>query len=210
MRAFLTSSVNMCAKEVAAEIGKTGQKLAFIYTAAEIDTRDKSWEEDDRQALRDAGFLVTDYTITGKNRKQLANDLSDFDAIYMSGGNSFYLLQQSQKSGFIDVIRDLVIHKGKFYIGTSAGSIVAGPDIYPVYCLDKAEKAPNIQGYQGFGLVNFCIFPHWGSDHFREKYLHQRLDDAYKTNQVPIVILTDTQYVRVEDDSFSIIETKKS
>ena len=37
-----------------------------------------------------------------------------------------------------------LVSKGKIYIGTSAGSIVAGPDIYPVYYIDAAKVAKNL------------------------------------------------------------------
>jgi dipeptidase E len=128
--------------------------------------------------------------------------------IYVSGGNQFFLLQQAQKSGFVEVIRNLIIEKGRMYIGTSAGSIVAGPDTYPTYNIDDVRLAPDLKGYEGFGLVNFCIFPHWGSAFFKDLYLNNRLDFAYKDTQLPIVILTDKQYVRVKDGTFEIVEVK--
>jgi len=205
-RLFLTSSVNMCAKEVAAEIGKTGLTLVFINTAAEIEEGEKSWEDDDRTALIEAGFVVTDYTISNKTKQQLESDLNGFDVIYVSGGNTFYLLQQSQLTGFIEVVRDLVINQGKIYIGTSAGSIITGPDISPTLHLDFVAMAPKLQGFVGYGFVNFCVFPHWGSEHFRELYLNHRFEYAYVDDQIPLILLTNHQYVSVQNDMYKIME----
>jgi len=56
--------------------------------------------------------------------------------MYMCGGNTTYLLQQMQETGAFDLIVERV-HGGKPYIGTSAGSIIAGPKI-PVY-LDRVR-----------------------------------------------------------------------
>jgi dipeptidase E len=203
---FLTSSVNYVAKDIATRMETKGKKLVFIDTAAEIETGDKGWLDDDRKSLVRVGFLVTDYTISNKTKDELARDLAVYDAIYVSGGNTFYLLQQAQLSGFIDVIRDLVINKEKTYIGTSAGSIIAGPDTYPTFRLDNASLAPELNGYKGFKLVNFCILPHWGSEHFKALYLNKRLDHAYDVNQVPLLALTDSQYVHVSCNKMEIID----
>jgi dipeptidase E len=185
---FLTSSLANVADDMGKRIDMTaGNKLAFIYTAAEVEEggRLAPWNDADRQALEKFGYQVTDYTITDKQQVDLTTELAEYDAYYLSGGNTFYLLQQAQQSGFIEVIRDLVIKHNKSYIGTSAGSIIAGPDIYPTFRLDDASLAPKINGYKGFNLVNFCLMPHWGSEIFKDLYLNKRLEHAYTPNQVP-------------------------
>lgn len=202
---FLTSSVNIVAKDIATRLNTVGKKLVFIDTAAEVKTGDKTWLVNDRKSLVDIGFLVTDYTISGKTKEELVNDLDDYDVIYMCGGDSLYLLQQSQLSGFIEVIRDLVNNQGKTYIGTSAGTVVTGPNLYPTYRLTDATLAPLLNGFKGFGLVNFLVLPHWGSEHFKDKYLNSRLEQAYSVDQVPLIALTDNQYVHIQDDRMEII-----
>lgn len=180
-----------------------GNKLVFINTAAEQEEHDDPWEENDRAALEKSGFDVEIYTVTGKTESQLKEELSLFDYIYVSGGNTFYLLQQSQKTGFVNVVRDLV-EAGKTYIGTSAGSIIAGQKC-PDYLLRKNETL-ELEGKEGFGFVNITILPHWGSPDFRDKYLGSRLAMAYQQDQVPLLILTDTQYVHVADNKFEVIQ----
>lgn len=208
MQLFLTSSVNEVASDIAKRIKTKNKTLAFIYTAAEVEEggKDADWCQADRKALVDIGFDVTDYTISEKTKTQLEEELGILDVIFVSGGNTFYLLQQAQQSGFVKVVRELVIAKGKTYIGSSAGSIIAGPDTYPTHRIDKVSVAPHLNGYKGFDLVNFCVFPHWGSEYFKDLYLNKRLDFAYSKNQVPIVLLTDKQYVWVKNESLQIIE----
>src|SRR5690606_3882523 len=103
----------------------------FITTAADVEEGDKQWLEDDRNALLEAGFPLRDYTIAGKTPEQIRNDFESVTGLYFSGGDTFYLLHQLQETGAKEIVEDLV-HKGMLYIGTSAGSIVAGPDIWPV------------------------------------------------------------------------------
>lgn len=203
---FLTSSVHAVAHDIASKLNLSeNNKLVFIDTPAEPDKGEKEWLKNDRQALVDAGFIVTDYTITNKTREQVKTDLDKFDYIYLSGGNTGYLLQQSQKSGFVSLIREFVETKGKIYIGTSAGSIMAGPELPDYYPGEDAE----LEDRECYNLVNFTIMPHWGSGHFKDKYLKERLEAAYREDQGSFVILTDNQYVHIIDEQMEIIDVKK-
>lgn len=204
---FLTSSVHAVAHDIAKRVDLSrADKLVFIDTAAEPkgEREDLEWLKTDRQSLVDAGFVVSDYTITGKSRSQLETDLDAFDYIYLSGGNTSYLLRQSKKSGFITLIRELVQDKGKIYIGTSAGSIIAGPRL-PDYFSDEDVKLENRDCY---GFVNFTLLPHWGSEDFRERYLGERMKIVYKEDQAPLLLLTDNQYVHVQNDQMEIVDVK--
>lgn len=205
---FLTSSINKVADDVVKNIDLSqGNKLAFIYTAAEVEKggRLAPWNDDDRKSLVKVGFDVFDYTITDKSQNEIDQDLKKTDVIYVSGGNTFYLLEKAQQSGFGSLIRDYVNSRGIPYVGTSAGSIIAGPDISPTLRLDSVKLAPNLKGYEGFNLVNFCVMPHWGADNFKNLYLNKRLEHAYHDDQVPLVLLTNSQYVQVEGEAFKII-----
>lgn len=158
---FLTSSVSGVAHDLPRHFpqGTKGLQLAFIYTAEEVEEGDKTWLKNDRQGLVDAGFSVSDYTITGKTKKEVSSDLTKADVLYFSGGNTAYLLQQMQKCRGIEIVRELVIQKGTTYIGTSSGSILAGPDISPFNQFENLTFAPDLQGFIGLNLVNFVVFP---------------------------------------------------
>lgn len=201
---ILTSSSFDVAPSVAKQIGRGGLKLLFITTASEVEEGDLWWLRKDRDGLTRAGFEVTDYTITGKTKAEINKAIRNTDVIFFSGGNTFYLLQQIQQSGCAGIIRELV-EKGKPYVGSSAGSVVAGPDIWSAYHIDNAKKAPKIKGYEGLKLVDFVVFPHWGNDLFKDLYLNKRLEHAF-TKKHKIILLTDNQYIVVEDDMYKIID----
>lgn len=203
---FLTSSVNLVAKDIAKKIGKVKNKrLLYVYTACEKNLGE-SWQRNDKNALIKAGFEIIDYTITGKTRSTIAKDIDKVGVIYFSGGNTFYLLEQIQLTRSANVFRN-AINNGKIYIGTSAGSIVAGPDIYPSYRLDKIKESNKLKGYKGLNLVDFVVLPHWGSQHFKSLYLNQRLSHVYNTKN-KLILLNDYQYIQVESDWYRIIEVK--
>lgn len=207
MKLFLTSSVSEVAHDIVKYLDLSkGNKLVFIDTAAEPEKGgDVSWLIDDREALVNAGFDVTDYTLTGKNVSEVKNFLSKFDYIYLSGGNTLHLLSESYKSGFIDLVKEL-LEGGKVYIGTSAGSIVTGPFV-PEYLRDD-DKHSDVEDKPAYNLVNFTVVPHWGSDFFKNDYLNERLKTAYKEESVPYILLTNDQYILVENGKFEIIDLK--
>ncbi|MBI4098315.1 MAG: Type 1 glutamine amidotransferase-like domain-containing protein [Candidatus Levybacteria bacterium] len=206
-RLFLTSTASWVAADIAKKINKKGPRLAFIKTASEAEEGVLDWLENDRNSLKKVGFKVTDYTITGKTKKQVKSDLKDFDVLFFSGGNTFYLLEKIQQAKCAKVITDF-IKKGKIYIGSSAGSLVAGPDIYPIKDLDNIKKAPNIKGYKGLELVDFVIFPHWGNDKFKDRYLEYRLEHTYNKKN-SLILLTDNSYVEVKNNWYKIVDVKK-
>jgi len=206
-RIFLTSSVNFVARDIAKKIGGAkGQKLLYIYTAGELKKGEAQWQKDDRQALSRAGFEVIKYTITGKTRETIKKNLKKVGIIYVGGGNTFYLLEKIQQTKCAGVIREAV-NAGKIYIGTSAGSIIAGPDIYPSYSLDVINEAPNLKGYKGLGLVGFVVLPHWGSANFKERYLKNRLAHSYNEKN-KLILLNNYQYVETRGDWYRIEEVR--
>ena len=201
---FLTSSVHAVAHDIAKRVDLENRRaLVFIDTAAEVERGDKTWLKDERQALVDAGFTVSDYSITDKSHEQLEDDLCNYDVLYLSGGNTAYLLYQSQKTGFLSLVKELVGNRDKIYIGTSAGSIIAGPRLSDY----DSDERPELENRECYGFVNVTIAPHWGSEHFRERYLGKRLKAVYNKDQVTLLLLTDYQYVHVRDDQMSVIDT---
>lgn len=208
-RLFLASSVNTVANSIVSEIDpKKHPKLILINTASEPEEGNKSWLEKDRLTLVDGGFEVTDYTITDKTSEQIKEAISPMDVIFVSGGNTFYLLEKAQQSNFIPLLKDFVLNQGKIYIGSSAGSIFAGPNIEPVKDLDNASKAPGLKDFAGAGLVDFVVLPHWGYEKFRERYFKERMTNNYNTKNI-LILLTDNQYVRVENDTYRVVDVTK-
>lgn len=210
MNVFLTSSAHRVVADIAENLGHeqvNGQKLCFITTAAEAETGDRLWMQEDRQALVDVGFQVDDWTFSGKDAPQVRAELAEFDVLFMEGGNTFFLLQEMQKSGGLEVVRSLVQDGAKTYIGSSAGSIITGPTIAPAKRLDPPEVAPDLRGHAGLSFVDFVVLPHWGSKYFKDLYLNHRLEHAYTTHNPPLVTLNDWQYVSVCNEAVTFHTT---
>jgi dipeptidase E len=206
IKIFLTSSVNFVASDIAKKLGGVkNKKIFYIYTACE-QKRGSAWQIANRNSLVKVGFKVVDYTITGKSVATIKKDFKNTDALYVEGGSSLYLLQQIQLTKSAPLFKQAV-KDGKIYIGTSAGSMVAGASVEPSYILGKINTAPKLKGFKGLGLADFCILPHWGSEKHREEYFSQKLVHNYNTKN-KLILLNDYQYMEVEDGWYRMVEVK--
>jgi dipeptidase E len=174
--------------------------VGFIPTAADP-YEDKWFMEEARQILTKQGFKLINIDI--KDKAQL-NQLNDVDVIFVSGGNTFYLLEKAIESGALGIIKELV-NKEKIYAGGSAGATFAGPTIEPVSLLDDPQEAPNLKTYNSLGLTDFVVIPHSGKEKYAEK--HQETMKKYMNNKYKLIPLTDSQAVVVNGDSFKVIDT---
>jgi len=178
-------------------------KVVFIPTAADP-YDDKSFVEKDREALVNLGYNVEDYDIKDKDETQLLEKLGTADVVFIAGGNSFYLLEKVQESGFNKVIKELV-DKGTVYVGSSAGAIIVGPNIEPIKSLDDPTKAPNLKSLAGLNFVDFIPLPHFDNEKYGPKC--KKVIEKYG-NKFKLVPIGDQQAVIVENDSVRMVGTK--
>lgn len=136
-------------------------KIGFIPTASEPDT-DRWYMEKDRKELEDMKFQIFEIDITNETSDIIREKFKKMDAVFVAGGNCFYLLQQLKQK---DVLEDLIqFSNNKIYIGSSAGSCIACPSIAYIEKLDDKMQAPLLKDYSAMNLINGYILPHYDSD----------------------------------------------
>ena len=96
---------------------------------------------------------------------EILSAISQCDIIYISGGNTFYLLNELRKSRVWQAIKNAV-KAGKIYIGESAGATVAAPDTRYATLMD--ENSAKTSDFTGLNLVDFCVVPHFGCEPFTQ------------------------------------------
>lgn len=183
MKLFLTSIAAQSLDKIVPDLPKRPSelKVAFIPTAA---LKYEQWLDDDRKKFEELGFDVHIFDIKEKTESEIRSFLSGVDIIFVSGGNTFWLLEKARKSGFDKVLRELS-KSNKIYIGSSAGSIIVGPNIEPIKSFDDPSAA-NLDSYDAIGLVDFVVLPHWGKDKYKEKQAAVVKEYGHKYKLKPI------------------------
>lgn len=83
------------------------------------------------------------------------------DVIYLSGGNTYYFLNNLKKRYFITRLRRYV-ENGGYIIGLSAGAIMMAKDIAAARFGD--EDIVGLSDLSSLDLVDFHFMPHWNED----------------------------------------------
>jgi dipeptidase E len=191
MPLILTSSFSTVAKELIAKgVLPANASVAFIPTAGDV-YPETPWIVADRLALVSLGYRVVDVDLKGKTAERLKEELTFADIIFVAGGNTTYLVEEAHRSGFSSIIGGLLA-EGKMYIGSSAGSILAGPNVLPFVEEDLGELGKDfvIENTDCLNLVDYIVLPHYPgyapqNDAIAEKYAGQfefvkLCDDEYR------------------------------
>ena len=135
--------------------------------------------------------------------------LAQADAVFVGGGNTFRLLDRLYSSGMFVALREAVA-AGMPYLGTSAGSNVAGPTI------KTTNDMPIVQPptFDAFGFVNFQINTHYvdrdpDSSH-RGETREERLFEYLEENDSPVVALREGAMLRVDGTSVLLDGTARA
>ncbi|PQL94536.1 Type 1 glutamine amidotransferase-like domain-containing protein [Apibacter adventoris] len=176
-----------------------GKTITFIPTASIHETVN-FYVKAGKQALTKMGLIVDELDISQASTKEISEKLQYNDYIYISGGNTFFLLQELQKTG-ADKIITQQIHSGKLYIGESAGSIILSPNIEYVKDLDDYNLAPKLQSFSALNIIDFYPLPHYTNYPFKENI--EKIINKYKTD-LNLYPITNLQVIEVKDNIATI------
>jgi dipeptidase E len=129
--------------------------------------------------------------------------IEDASAIFVGGGNTFRLLKTLYELDLLDPIRRRAAD-GMAYIGSSAGSNVAGRTI------GTTNDMPIVQppSFAALDLVPFNLNPHYldpdpGSTHKGETR-EERFAQFHEENDIPVVALREGAMIRITGDRAEI------
>ncbi|HEU0050750.1 MAG TPA: Type 1 glutamine amidotransferase-like domain-containing protein [Patescibacteria group bacterium] len=188
---ILTSSFATVANELQAKgiLPRAPQRVALIPTASTY-TVEHPWLEIDRKALLGLGYNVFDVELCGKTAEEIKNEIQPAQILFVAGGNTIYLADQVHRVGFAPLVREALLN-GKIYIGSSAGSILAGPTVEPFLEEDLADlpKDFHTESLSGLGLVPYVILPHHPQFEAYDRKAIQKFGERFSFLQ-----LTDQEY----------------
>ena len=179
------------------------KKILFIPTATNVDEY-KKYIHLTQKVFEDFGYEVENFDISVFSEETVKEKISETKIIFVSGGNTFYLLQELKKKNLISYLREK-IENGLLYIGESAGSVITAPNIEYADIVDDKALATELNDYTGLNLVDFYVVPHFEEEPFVES--SRKVVELYK-DKLDLKVINNKEVVLVENDDFRIVKEK--
>lgn len=151
--------------------------------------------------LSKLGLIVDVLEISTATHQEIITKLKKNDYIYVTGGNTFFLLQELNRSKADKVIIEQVL-AGKTYIGESAGSIILSPNIEYVKEMDDFKSAPELQSNKALCLIDFYPLPHYTNFPFEE--IAQSIVAKF-TGKIELLPFSNTQAISIKAGNIKVV-----
>jgi dipeptidase E len=177
----------------------SGKTVTFIPTASKVE-KVIFYVNAGRKALEKIGLTVDELEISTATTDEISSKIKNNDFIYVTGGNTYYLLQELKRTGADKLIIDEV-NSGKLYIGESAGAMVASANVEYAKGMDSIKKAPDLESFHALGFVEFYAVPHYNNPPFKKAA--QKIIDTYSStlNLTPI---SNSQAISVNNNEIKV------
>lgn len=178
--------------------------LAFIPTAANVESGSKDWLIKDFVTCENLGFKQVDIVDVSALPKEIwLPRLEEADILLFGGGNTFHLMHWMEKSGLKELLPKML--KTKIFIGISAGSMITGKslDLSTSERLYE-EKVDDGAKDEGLGYVDFLVRPHLNSPYFQNVNL-DNLESFAKEFPETFYALDDNSAIKVMDGEIEVV-----
>ena len=136
-------------------LGAPNKRVALVVTAAEEKAHNK-YAVMGKDSLETLGCAVDFVDLeTDPNF-----DFSPYGIIYVTGGNTFFLLDHARRAHFGETVRALLARDG-IYFGVSAGSLIMAPDISIVDFTGGDPNEVGMTDFTAFGLTDWYFDVHY-------------------------------------------------
>ena len=179
-------------------------KIVFIPTAGNVEPY-TGYIDEGIEMLKSLGYEVEILDITKFDETYLKDKFLKTECICISGGNTFYLLQEIKRKNLVEVLLKR-IKEGLFYIGESAGAIIMSENIEYNQIMDDKSIASELDDYMGVNVFNHYVVPHLGEYPFEETA--QKTLDTYQ-DKIPLVPINNNEVILVEDHGYTVLTEKK-
>ena len=175
-------------------------KVLFIPTAGNQEDY-TAYIDEAQQTFRDLGFEIEVLDIASCDRETAQAKIFQSKILYVSGGNTFYLLQELKKKQLPSLIKEQ-IRDGLVYVGESAGAIITAKDIDYNKLMDDKTVATELYDTAGLDEVDFYILPHYGEEPFADS--SKKTFEMYK-KQLELLPLHNHQAIIVNDEQIDVL-----
>jgi len=182
-KAFANETINFKLKNELNALDLANVKVLYLPTAVDesVYSNDKYFSEMIQFGFREENVIKFDY----KNAKAYVG--LDIDVIYVTGGNTFLLLDRIKKCRF-DAELKRYIEAGVIYIGRSAGSHLVTKNVKHVLNFDEVGEYSG--DYEGLAIWDGALICHYSED-------RKTIYDEEKAKGCKVEVLTDEEMLVV-------------
>ncbi len=175
-----------------------------VYGASSIN---KSWMVDNLISLRKIGVGKIDIVDPLAMPKEMW--LSRFeraDVIFVEGGSPAWAYESFKKTGFLDVLPELL--RSKVYVGCSTGSMILGEKVFSSKMTELPDGTSGLSIFSGLGLVDFSIRPHiYITD--KADITEEMIASIAKEHHTIYYGIDDDTAILIDGDKFEVISEGK-
>lgn len=175
-------------------------KIVFIPTAGNVEPY-TGYIDEGVEMLKSLGYELEIIDISKYDEDYLKNKLLKTECICISGGNTFYLLQELKKKNLIGLLYER-IKEGLFYIGESAGAIIMSENIEYSQMMDDKSIASELDDYTGVNVFEHYVLPHIGEYPFEEST--QKILENYQ-DKISLVAINNSEAILVNDSGYTVV-----
>ncbi|MCP4978757.1 MAG: dipeptidase PepE [Maribacter sp.] len=129
--------------------------------------------------------------------------IKNSEGIFTGGGNSFVLINALYQFGLIPKMKE-VITNGVPYLGTSAGSNIAGLNIKTTNDMPIVYPPK----FEALGIIPFNINPHYLDPNPSSKHKGEtretRIKEFHEFNTTPVIGLREGSWIRIQNNEITL------
>lgn len=186
----------------------TDEILNFLYQKKKVVfipfARPGGISHDDYTSIAKKKFVELGFELKGIHEFASAEEAIDYaDAVFTGGGNSFVLINSMYEYNVIKPLR-AAIENGLLYMGTSAGSNIAGQSI------KTTNDMPIVYppSFDALGCVSFNINPHYLDSDPSSKHMGEtretRISEFLVFNDLPVIGLREGAMLQIQNSTITL------
>lgn len=176
------------------------KEVLFIQTAANVEEY-RDYVDEAKEAFSKMGFTLEILDVSKASEAEAKAKIGAAQVLYVSGGNTFYLLRELKKKDLVTLIADRVRSGKLVYVGESAGAMIAAPSVEYVAVMDDAGNY-GAAAQTGLDLVKFYPVVHYGEEPFVQSAAE--ILKAYG-GKLKLVSINNAEAIAVHGDKFEIL-----
>jgi dipeptidase E len=180
-------------------------RIAVICNA--IDTEDPAVR---REKVADEITWLTELGLTAEELDLRSTDdlrarLTQYDGVWVRGGNVFVLRVAMARSGADELLPELIRSEALVYAGYSAGPCVLAPSLRGLELCDDVTAVGDEVIWDGLGVLDVALVPHLNSPGHPETELVEQVRAQYEGDGTPYLPMQDGQVLVIDGDTRVLI-----